>query len=387
MDTAAIQKAIDACGAAGGGIVRFTAGTYLSQPITLQSKVTLQLDKGATLQATTRHADFMKTPGDWLAAKSNDFVPFISGKDLTDIAVTGQGTIDGAGQVWWGPAEEARRKVSGYTLPRPNLIVLTRCQNIRFAGVTIQNSPKFHLVPTECEDVLIEDVKFYAPPGAANTDAIDPSISRRVQIRRCTIDVGDDNVAIKSGKALPGRPFACEDITVTDCTFLHGHGLSIGSEAVGGVRNLTVERCTFKDTENGIRIKTPRGKGGTIENLRYTDITMTNVSAALTITCYYPKIPATDSAQAVTPRTPILKDIQITNLTATCPKGAGIIIGLPESLVSNISLTNVRISAQTGLTIRNAKAVQCKNVKVEVQKGPPIILDHAQVEGVETTDK
>ena len=388
VDTAAIQKAIDACGKAGGGIVRLTAGTYLSQPIVLRSKITLQLDEGATLQATTQHTDFMKTPGDWLAAKSgSDFVPFITGKDLTDIAVTGKGTIDGAGQAWWAHAEEARRKTSGYTLPRPNLIVLTRCKNVRIVGVTIQNAPKFHLVPTDCEDVVIEEVKFNAPSGARNTDAIDPSVSRRVLIRRCTIDVGDDNVAIKSGKAMPGRSFACEDITVTDCTFLHGHGVSIGSETVGGVRNVTVERCTFKDTENGIRIKTPRGRGGTVENLRCTDITMTNVDSAITITCYYPKIPEADPAQTVTPQTPILRNIQITNLTATCPKEAGIIIGLPESLVSNVSLTNVRISAQTGLTIRNAKAVRLKNVKIEAQKGRPIVLDNAQVDGFETTDK
>ncbi|OHB64170.1 MAG: hypothetical protein A2Y77_11390 [Planctomycetes bacterium RBG_13_62_9] len=380
LDTAAIQRAIDACGEAGGGVVRMPAGTYLSQPISLRSKTTLQLDEGATLQATEQHADFMKTPGDWLTAKGGgDFIPFITGKDLSDVAIAGKGTIDGAGRVWWGPAQEARRKTSGYTLPRPNLIVLTRCTNVRITGVTIQNSPKFHLVPTDCEDVLIEDVTFKAPSTAPNTDAIDPSISRRVRISRCIIDVGDDNVAIKSGKAMPGRTFACEDITVTDCTFLHGHGMSIGSETVGGVRNVTVERCTFKDTENGIRIKSPRGRGGTIENLRCTDITMTNVDPALTITLYYPKIPTEDAAQPMTAETPIIKGLQITNLTATCPKGAGIIVGLPESLITDVSLTNVRISAQTGLTIRNARDVQLKDVKIEVQQGRPIIVDNAQI--------
>ena len=157
LDTAAIQKALDECGKAGGGMVRFPPGTYLSKPITLRSKTTLQLEEGATLQATTQHADFMKTPGDWLSAKSSgDFIPLISGKDLTDVTITGKGTIDGSGQVWWGPAEEARRKTPGYTLPRPNLIVLTRCKNVRVTGMTIQNSPKFHLVPTDCEDVVIE---------------------------------------------------------------------------------------------------------------------------------------------------------------------------------------------------------------------------------------
>jgi lysophospholipase L1-like esterase len=388
LDTAAIQRALDECDKAGGGTVRFPAGTYLSQPITLRSGITVQLDEGATLQATTEQRDFMKTPGDWLAAKSNsDFVPFISGKDLTDITLTGKGVIDGSGRVWWEAAEEARRKTSGYTLPRPNLIILTRCKNVRITGITIQNSPKFHLVPTDCEDVLIEDVKFNAPAGAANTDAIDPSVSRRVKISRCIIDVGDDNVAIKSGKRMDGREAACEDITITGCTFLHGHGVSIGSETVGGVRNLIVERCTFKGTENGIRIKSPRGRGGTVENLRCTDITMTDVDPAITITCYYPKIPKENEAQPLTPQTPVFKGIHITNLTATCPKEAGVIIGLPESLVTDVTLTDVQIFAQTGLTIRNAKDVRCTNVRVTVLKGEPFILENAQVEGIGSTNK
>jgi polygalacturonase len=115
-------------------------------------------------------------------ATSGDFVPFISGKDLEDVTIAGRGTIEGSGAVWWEAAEEARRKVSGYTLPRPNLIVLTRVKNLVVRDVTIQNSPKFHLVPTECDDVLITNVTILAPEGAANTDAIDPSVSRRVTI-------------------------------------------------------------------------------------------------------------------------------------------------------------------------------------------------------------
>ncbi len=382
LDTEAIQKTLDECGQAGGGIVRFAPGTYLSQPIVLRTRTALQLDKGAILQATGNQVDFMKTPGDWLSARSgSDFVPFISGKDLTDIAITGAGTIDGNGQVWWAAAEEARRKKSGYTLPRPNLIILTRCKNVEITGVTIRNAPKFHLVPKDCEDVLIEDVTFKAPDHAPNTDAIDPSVSRRVRISRCVIDVGDDNVAIKSGKKMEGREFACEDITIVDCVFLHGHGVSIGSETVGGVRNVTVERCTFRGTENGIRIKSPRGKGGTIDGLRCRDITMVNVDPALTISAYYPKIPAEDETALITAETPIIKNIEITNLTATCPKEAGVIIGLPESLATNVSLTNVTISAQTGLTVRNARGVRLANVKIQTQEGPPVIVRNAEVEG------
>ena len=389
LDTAAIQKALDECGKAGGGIVRLTAGTYLSQPISLRGGTTLQLDEGARLQATTRHADFMKTPGDWLAAKGgSDFIPLVSGKDLTDVAITGKGMIDGAGDVWWGPAEEARRKTSGFTLPRPRMIVLTGCKNVRITGVTLANSPSFHLVPTDCQDVTIDGVTIRAPDSSPNTDAIDPSISRRVRITRCTLDVGDDNIAIKSGKKIDGREFACEDIMVSECTFLHGHGMSIGSETVGGVRALTVERCTFDGTESGIRIKSDRTRGGRVQDLTYRDITMKNVKAPINITAYYPRIPKEDAAQPVTAKTPIYRDICISNLTATSPQSAGWIVGLPESRVSNVVLENVRISAPVGLTIRNAQAVRVKAATIEVQKGLPFIVDaSASLQGWEAPSK
>jgi len=398
LDTEAIQKALDECGQAGGGIVLLTAGTYLSKPIVLRSKTTLQLDEGAKLQATTNHADFMKTPGDWLSARGGgDFIPFISGKDLTDVTIIGKGTIDGNGEVWWGPAEEARRKTPGYTLPRPNLIVLTRCKNVRLENITLQNSPKFHFVPTDCDGVVVSNVTVLAPAGAPNSDAIDPSICRNVLITKCHIDVGDDNIAIKSGRKVDGHEFACENITVTDCVFLHGHGMSIGSETTGGVRNLTVRNCTFEGTENGIRIKSARGKGGVVENLIYSDITMKNVDPAITFTCYYMNnsakdpvqrsAPKEDAAQPVAEGIPIYRNIRISNLTATCERTAGIIIGLPESLISDVVLENVHISASSGLTIRNAKGIKLKNVQIETKKGPPFILENAEVEGLETTEK
>jgi polygalacturonase len=384
-DTEAIQKALDECGEAGGGTVKFPAGVFLSKPLTIRTKTTLLVEAGATLLASTNQNDFLKVPGDWLKATgSGDFIPFLSGKDLDDVTIAGQGTIDGSGSVWWEEAEKARQKTSGYTLPRPNLIVLTRVKNLVVRDVTIQNSPKFHFVPTDCEDVLITNVTFLAPEGAANTDAIDPSICRRVTITKCLIDVGDDNVAVKSGKKMPGREFAFEDLTVTDCIFKHGHGMSIGSETVGGVRNVLVKNCTFENTDNGIRIKSDRKRGGTVENLVYENITMKDVRGAITITSYYPKIPATDTAQPVTDKTPKYKNITIRNLTATSSKAAGVIVGLPESLIENVVLENVTIAAeQTGLEIRNAKGVQLKNVKITAKQGEPIIVTDAEVSGLE----
>jgi len=394
LDTEAIQKALDKCGRTGDGTVELPAGTYLSKPLTMSSKTTLLLDDGATLLASPLQSDFLKGGGDWLKVKNGgDFIPFISGRGLTNVTITGKGTVDGNGAVWWEEAEKARQKVAGFTLPRPNLIVFSRCKNLRLTGIKLANSPKFHFVPTDCEDVTVEDVTVVSPVGAANTDGIDPSNCRNVTITRCTIDTGDDNIAIKSGKKVEGHEFGCENITVTDCTFLHGHGMSIGSESVGGVRNLVVRNCRFDGTENGLRIKSRRGKGGTVQDVSYSDITMTNVYPAISFVCYYQdssqaKYPKDDPAQPVTDTTPFFRNIRISNVTAASTKDAGLIVGLPESMITNVMLENVRITAESGLTIANARGIQLKNVIVSVKEGPSFTTDNAQVEdGGHTSEK
>jgi polygalacturonase len=160
--------------------------------------------------------------------------------------------------------------------------------------------------------------------------------------------------------------------------------MSIGSETVGGVKNVLMKNCTFENTDNGIRIKSDRTRGGTVENLVCENITMKDVRGAITITSYYPRIPATDTAQPVTDKTPKYKNITIRNLTATSSKAAGVIVGLPESLIENVLLENVTITAeQTGLEIRNAKGVQLKNVKVTPKQGQPFIVTDAEVAGLE----
>ena len=392
QDTAAIQKALDACDTAGGGIVRFTPGVYLSRPIVIHSKTTLELDTGATLQATTNQTDFMKTPGTWFKARSSDFVPFISGKDLTDVIFTGGGTIDGGGSAWWAEAEKARRKTSGYTLPRPNLIVLQRCKNVCMENITLQNSPKFNFVPDECDEVVVTNVTILNPEHAANTDGIDPSDSRNVLITHCRIDTGDDNVAIKAGHKVAGREFGSEDITVTDCTFLHGHGMSIGSETLGGVRNVLVKHCIFDGTENGIRIKSQRGKGGVVENIDYEDIEMTNVDPAVTFTCYYTfnsakdpvqkATPQVDAAQPVTVGTPVFRNIRVNHLTAKCEREAGIVIGLPESKITSVMFNDVNISAARGFKIQNAAEIHFEQSNVTAADGQPFVLQNAEVKGI-----
>ena len=388
-DTVAIQKALDTCKNT-GGTVEFPPGIYLSQPLTLGTRTTVQLDAGATLLAVTNQQDFMRVPGDWLKARGGNFIPFIGGADLTDVTFTGGGVIDGSGSVWWGEAEKARQLKPGYTLPRPNLINIERCKTLRLENITLQNSPKFHFVPTDCEDVVVSNVTILAPEHAANTDAIDPGNCRKVLITKCRIDVGDDNVAIKAGKKVAGREFACEDILVTDCVFLHGHGMSIGSETAGGVHNVTVRNCTFENTENGLRIKSQRGRGGVIEDITYDHITMNNVNPAITLTCYYAnnssgdatQPAAMDEALKASEKIPVYRHIRISNLTATCPGAASVIAGLPESCITDVVLENVKISAAKSFEIRNAKGIRLKNVTVTLPAGEPFKLENAEVSGL-----
>lgn len=380
FDTLAIQQALDTAGKAGGGTVRLPPGTYLSQPIYLRDKTTLQLDDGAKLLATDKPADFAdpRRPGGRIA--------FLNGKELSQIAIVGGGVIDGAGERWWKPVQEgkrlARTKGESFTetVRRPRLIALTGCRDVRVEGVTLQNSPTFHLVPSECENLLITNVTIRAPHDAPNTDAMDPSACKDVRIIGCTIDVGDDNIAIKSGRKVAGREAAVENVWVERCTFLHGHGMSIGSETLGGVKNLVVTNCTFDGTTSGIRIKSARGKGGLLEQLVYTDITMTNVDYPIYLTSYYPKVPAEDATQPVAAGSPVYRNIVIRNVTAHSAKTAGMIVGLPELPIENVTLENVQVTAPTGLTLRNVKAIKLVNSTVTPTAGGKAFILESQAE-------
>jgi polygalacturonase len=370
-DTAAIQAAIDACEAHGGGTVRLVAGTYLSAPIVLKSNIALQLDKGATLLGSADHADYLAMTMFHLP----DLQPLVSATNATNVAITGEGVIDGNGETWWQMARAIRDAgILGTGHPRPKLIIFDHCKHVRVEGVTIQNSPMWQLVPYYCDDVIIRNIKVLAPARSPNTDAIDPFSSSHVVIDHVFADVGDDDVAIKSGPInSPGPDDPSRDITITDCTFLHGHGLSIGSEIAGGAQNITAERIHFEGTDNGIRIKANRDRGNDVSHLTFRDIDMKDVKNALIISEYYPKVlpPDGEAAQPVTRLTPHFHDITLENVTATGSAVAGAIVGLPESPVTGVVLRNVKISAQHGLTIGYAE-VSGSGVVIEAGEGQAI---------------
>jgi polygalacturonase len=370
-DTSAIQAAIDACAKQGGGTVRLIAGTYLSAPIVLKSNITLQLDKGATLLGSANHADYPPL----VMFHLPDLQPLVSATNAVHVAITGEGVIDGNGESWWQEARAVRNAgVLGAGHPRPKLIIFDHCRHVRVEGVTIQNSPMWQLVPYYSDDVVIRNIRVLAPPRSPNTDAIDPFSSSHVVIDHVFADVGDDNIAIKSGPInSPGPDDPTRDVTITDCTFMHGHGLSIGSEIAGGVQNVRAERIHFEGTDNGIRVKSNRDRGNDVSHLFFRDIEMKDVKNALVISEYYPKIlpPDSETAQPVTRLTPHFHDIVLENVTATGSAMAGAIVGLPEAPISGVVLRNVKISAKTGLTIAYAE-VSGKNVTVQAETGEAI---------------
>jgi polygalacturonase len=349
-DTTALQRAIDQCAKGNGGVVHLTAGTYLSAPLTLRSHVHLLLDKGATLLGSRDMEDYpIRTDAPWRR------VSLLHADHVEDIAITGEGTIDGSGKVWWD-AQLNRTKGTPES-PRPLLIDLTNSKQILIDGVTIQNSPQYNITAFWCDGLTVRNVTILNPGrGAPNTDGIDPVSTSHVLIEHDTIDTGDDNVAIKSGLVERGDPnIPSSDIVVRDCTFRNGHGLSIGSETAGGVRNVTVERVTFSGTRQGIRIKSARGRGNDIGNFTYRDIKMDGVETPIEITNYYTGMVKDDPGQPMTEHTPRFHDITIENLTVTGAKRAAAIMGLPESPIKNLVLKNVTISAATGMVIQNAQ--------------------------------
>ncbi len=370
-DTQAIQSAIDSCARKGGGIVKLGSGTFLSGPIELKSNITLEVDRGATLLGSPDHQDYApKTE-----FREPALQPLVSATGASNVSIRGEGVIDGAGDSWWKMARRFKdRGILGAGHPRPRLVVFDHCRHIRVEGVTLQNSPFWQLVPYYSDDVLIRNIKVLAPADSPNTDAIDPFSSSNVTIDHVYADVGDDNIAIKSGVInSPGGDQPSRNIRISDATFIHGHGLSVGSEIAGGAQNITAERIHFKGTTNGIRIKANRDRGNDVSHLVFRDIEMQGVKTAILISEYYPKVlpEAAVAAAPVTRLTPRFHDITIENLTATGGENAGVIIGLPESPVKQVLLRNVSIRSLKGMTIGYAE-VAGEKVSIQPQTGQAI---------------
>ena len=384
LNTDAFTKAVAAVEAAGGGRLDVPAGTYLTLPFNLTGKMDLHLEEGSVIQFPEDITAYglpasRSDANDEQMATLNKKMPALIGlHDATDIAITGSGIIDGGGKGWWplsAPAPDGTRHTS-YGNSRPKLIILTNCRRIHITGVTIRSSPMYELVPTLCHDVLIDKVRITAFEHGPNTDAIDPMACDKVVIRDCYLDVGDDNVAIK---AIQGP---CTNILVENCTCMHGHGISIGSETYQGIHNVTVRNCTFDGTANGIRIKSARDRGNDLYGFDFSNITMKNVTVGITLNMYYMDRTGARGRQVkpVTKSTPTLHDVKITNVTATNCGTDGEITGLPESVVKDVTFENVHLSGNKGFSVHDAEQIIFKDVSFDAKTGEKYTEEFAKVD-------
>ena len=378
--TLALQKALDSVRETGGE-VRVPAGVYVTGSLRLYSNTTLYLEAGAVLLASGDKAKYPYITEEMLPG-------FVRGTrqgilfalDGENISIRGEGTIDGRGYYWWDKTETDER--------RPRTIQFINVDRVTIEGIRIVNSPCWTVHPIHCNNVTIHNISIFNPYDSPNTDGINPESCKNVKISDCCIDVGDDCVTIKSGleRDIFQKQYPCENITVTNCTFVHGHGgIVIGSEMSGGVRNMTVSNCIFRDTERGIRIKTRRKRGGFVEDILINNVIMDNVIAGITMNQYYKCGVSPDETELFTyePRpvdaaTPHIGGITISNVIMINVRAAGIyFLGLPEMPISNvkimntdirvtgceegedsISVHNIKKSYGDGIVLRNVKNVE-----------------------------
>jgi polygalacturonase len=317
----------------------------------LKNDVTLDIAAGTMLLGSPDHADYPELQ----VFRAPGRQSLISADHAHNIAITGGGVIDGNGDSWW---KEARATpgagIVGQVVFRPRLVVFNYCHHVRMSGVTVQNSPSWQIVPYYSDDIVIRNIRVLAPYPSPNTDAIDPFSSSNIVIDHVFADTGDDNIAIKSGEInSPGPDAPSKNITIADCTFEHGHGLSIGSEIAGGAQNIHAERVSFIGTDQGIRIKANRDRGNDVSNISFKDITMNQVKTSILISEYYPKVmPAGPvPAEPVQRLTPHFHNIRLENVNSVNSPWAGVIVGLPESHVVDIVLKKVNIQATKGLQV------------------------------------
>jgi polygalacturonase len=422
LNTDAFEKAIAALSAEGGGELIVPPGYWLTGPIELQSNINLHLERGAFIQFSRDYHLYPLVVIDMKGEKAVDSTSPISGIGLDNVAITGEGIIDGGGDAWrpmkkeklsepewktlvasggvtdargtmWWPSKDAmnggrlvimlektncldpENYEPAHQFLRPKMVRLVGCHKVLLAGVTFENPPNWTVNPALCEDVTIRNINIHNSYAAQNSDALDVESCRRVIVRDSIFNAGDDGICLKSGKDAAGRRMGVpdEDILIEGCTVYHAHGgFVIGSEMSGGMRNIYVDNCSFIGTDNGLRFKSARGRGGVVENIFISNVRMENILAnAIDFEMFYEN-QGTGEAAATPPvdaGTPQFRDFRIENLVCRGAHKAIVLGGLPEMPIRNCVLKNVSISAQSGASIFDADGVRFDNVRIDQVSG------------------
>ncbi len=399
--TQAFIRAIGDIRAQGGGVLDVPAGVYPTGSIRLYDNMTLNIESGAVLRFHQDEAAFPLIDLEFEGIAGKMHQSCIYAENAKNVTVTGYGTVDGQGAYWWKQIRE--RGCTEY--PRPYLVCFADCEHVVLENVTLTNSPAWTVHPLRCRNVVIRGLNIKNPADSPNTDGIDPDACEDVRISDCTIDVGDDCIAIKSGTEDTPNRRASQRIIITNCHFLHGHGgVVLGSEMSGDIRNVVVSSCVFYETDRGIRLKTRRGRGGRVEGIYLSDLIMEKVMCPFVFNMYYfcgrdGKLRRVwDKAPyPVGEDTPMLRDVTITGVRARqCTASAGFFYGLAEMPVEGVTMRDIVVEMTqdgpagtpammdgcprmqgAGFFLRNAVGVSLRDVKVLGVHGDVLDIDES----------
>ncbi len=399
--TDSINKAIDECNKYGGGLVVVPSGSYIATSIVMKSNVTLYINGGATISFIPNCELYPVVDSGWEGVRVSSYRSCIYAKDAENISITGKGKLEGNGKYWW---DIFRSKELKHT--RPKMICVDYCKNVLIEGITIVNSPSWTVHPLFSDIVNIDKVNINNPADSPNTDGINPESCTNVHISNCHIDVGDDCIAIKAGVEDTEVKGSCENITITNCTMVHGHGgVVLGSEMSGDIRNVVISNCVFNGTDRGIRLKTRRGRGGIVEDILVNNVFMKDVICPFVMNMYYfcgprgkEKYVYDRAPYPITEETPTLRNVQLSNVVARdVHASAGFIFGLAENYVEGVVLNNYTVEfaknpkpgvpammagidemTNKGIFIGNSRDFRLNNVKVIGYEGDEYIMEDTE---------
>ena len=440
LNTAAFEKAIKGLSDKGGGTLVVPKGVWFTGPIVFSSNIRMHLEKGALILFSPDFNLYPLVETVFEGLDTRRCQSPISGRNLENIAITGEGSINGSGEAWrplkkgkvseshwkkvvasggvirngdyWLPSEGALKgnEISDMNVPReqmsedewleikdflrPVMVSFIECKNVYLQGVLFENSPAWNIHPLMCENVIIDGIFARNPGYSQNGDGLDLESCKNAIIVNSLFDVGDDGICIKSGKdeqgRLRGRP--TENVIVENCKVFQGHGgFVVGSEMSGGVRNISVKNCQFLGTDVGLRFKSNRGRGGVVENIYISDIYMFNITTdSFLFDLFYggksasealadgDTTPAGEPVFPVTEETPVFRNIYVKDLVSRNARRAMFFNGLPEMNIENIHLENAFITARFGAEFSESKDIILHNVTVIPEEGPAYLFNNVK---------
>ncbi len=355
-----------------GGSITIPKGEYLTGPLTVKSNTTITFEEGAKLVFIPDFTLYKPVFSRWEGVKCYCMHPCLFVTEAENVVIRGKGIIDGNGQAWWAQANARKRATDGpqseverlfaslnpgyenqpgggggrqVQFLRPPLIQIHKSKKVTLEGLTIQNSPFWTVHPLFSTELTLKDLTILNPSDAPNTDGIDIESCTHVTVEGCNVFVGDDGIALKSGSGRSGieDKAPTEYVTIKNCTVKAAHGGAvIGSETAAGINNIEVSDCIFDGTDRGIRIKSRRGRGGVIHDLKFTRLTMKNNLCPLVVNMYYRCGCDDMSAYSLDPQplsdeTPSLYNLEVTDCRGLDARSsAAMIVGLPEKKVDNV---------------------------------------------------